>query len=238
MRQKLLTKIETKKPLIFPALLLRNSLPDNELKTRIIKINDSGADGIHLDVGKGKMIDKTIFYDPAYIRKIKEWTDLPIDAHLMVHNPQIMVNFALEGVNMISFHCEAEWVKSAIKRIPKDVYKLIDFVKEKDVLVGMAVQTKTSWKDAEVEMANLIPMLDFYVLMSVPIGKQGQKFVDISDKIIEVKSYDIIVQVDGGINGETSKIVRNAGADIIVTGGFFRDAKDKAEAVRILRGEI
>src|SRR5690606_19757119 len=134
------------------------------------------------------------------------------DVHLMIETPEKYFNdYVFAGADLITFHYEAV----------QDNFDLIKKIKEKNVLVGISIKPDT---DVRV-LDEYLPDLDLILIMSVEPGKGGQKFIPESvDKIKylaekrRIFRYKYLIEVDGGINLETAKTVKEAGCDVIVVG--------------------
>ena len=188
---------------------------DNKEK---IKELENACDSIHFDVMDGRFTEyKTELID-NFIKK-------DIDVHLMVLNVKKYVDRVLKyNPKYITFHYEVD-----------DVLNNINYIKDKNVKVGLAINP-----DTEVEsIYKYLDDIDLVLVMSVFPGMGGQKFIDISDKIEKLcnyrknKSKDFLIEVDGGINNETIKFVREA--DIIVCGSYITDSDNYREKVSILK---
>lgn len=180
------------------------------------------ADMLHLDVMDYHFVPNLTFGAPL-IRCIK--TKLPMDCHLMVENPeQYLQELAEIGVASVTIHFEAD----------KHLHRTLTRIKELGMKACVALNPATS---VEV-IGDVLPILDMVLVMSVNPGFGGQKFIDLAlGKIRQLKQLraDLLVQVDGGINAETAKLCREAGADVLVAGSYIFKAKNKQEAIESLR---
>ncbi|MBN2052745.1 ribulose-phosphate 3-epimerase [Candidatus Woesearchaeota archaeon] len=183
----------------------------------------SNADFIHFDVMDGKFVkDKT--FDSDFVKSVNTGV-IKKDVHLMTKQPEKLADkFIDAGAAMISFHAEAA-------KSPK---KLIEKIKSKGVLAGIAVSPATPIKKIE----KLLDDIDFVLVMTVKPGKPGQKLIEATIKKIKSltkKKPDLIIEVDGGINADTAHEVIEAGADILVAGSYIFNSQDPKIAVDILR---
>ena len=188
-----------------------------------ISLLDKSSDLIHFDIMDG------IFTENASISlsDMKENTKSitkPKDIHLMVYDVKKYID---EVVSMkpfnITFHYEAV----------SDPILIINYLKSLNIKVGMAINPET---DVDV-LKPYLSMIDVVLVMSVHPGKGGQKFIDVSDKILKLKDYqkdyDFLIEVDGGINDVTIRFVSLA--DIVVSGSFITDSLDYDLQIKKLR---
>jgi ribulose-phosphate 3-epimerase len=180
------------------------------------------VDMLHLDIMDYHFVPNLTFGAPL-IRCIK--TKLPMDCHLMVENPeQYLQELAEIGVTSVTIHFEAD----------KHLHRTLTRIREFGMKASVALNPATS---IEV-IRDILPILDMVLVMSVNPGFGGQKFIDLAlGKIRQLKELrpELLVQVDGGINAETAKLCREAGADILVAGSYIFKAVDKQKAVESLR---
>ncbi len=197
-----------KKIQISPSIL---SADFSQLGNEIRKLEQGGADLIHVDVMDGHFVPN-LTIGPPVIKNLRKYTKLPFDVHLMISPVhEYIENYANAGADIITIHPEAtENLKESISLIKK-------FGKK----VGVSLNPKTEIKTLIDEIDNI----DLVLVMSVNPGFGGQKFMpEVLDKIKELKrikdqnQYHYDIEVDGGINFSNSKIVLEAGADILVSG--------------------
>ena len=197
-----------KKIQISPSIL---SADFSQLGNEIKKLEEGGADLIHVDVMDGHFVPN-LTIGPPVIKNLRKYTKLPFDVHLMISPVNDYIeNYANAGADIITIHPEAtENLKESISLIKK-------FGKK----VGVSLNPKTEIKTLINEISNI----DLVLVMSVNPGFGGQKFMpEVLDKIKELKiikdknQYHFDIEVDGGINFSNSKIVLEAGADILVSG--------------------
>ena len=188
-----------------------------------------GADVLHSDVMDGTFVPNMSF-GMKMIKDIRKHTSLLIDAHLMIINPEKYVTeFAKAGADYITVHYEA------CKEKLKDTLNLI---KKCGVKCGFVINPDTP---AE-KIKDVVPLADMILIMSVFPGFGGQKFIpDVVPKIKEVSDMikksgkDIRLEVDGGITLENVRLVKDAGANVIVAGSTVFNAEDKADVIEKLR---
>lgn len=169
---------------------------------------------IHFDVMDGKFVEnKTFAYE--VVKEIGEYCDFFKDVHLMTYNPdEFLKKYKNAGADQITFHYES---------VEKErIIPIINKIKELGMKVGISIKPHTSVEEIE----DYLPLLDLVLVMSVEPGKGGQKFMESSlDKIkilkSKQKSNHYLISVDGGINNETSKLVKEAGVDVAVVGTYL-----------------
>ena len=193
---------------ISPSIL---SADFSKLGSEIKNLEKAKADLIHIDVMDGHFVPN-ITIGPEVINKLRKYTSLPFDVHLMispVHN--FIKNFAEAGADIITIHPEA--TNNLVDSIKK--------IKSYNKKAGVSLNPKTS-VDKVLPVLNLI---DIVLIMSVNPGFGGQKFmketlekVKILRKEIDAKKYKVQIEIDGGINFENSKMAIEAGVDILVSG--------------------
>ncbi len=205
--------------LVAPSVL---SSDFGKLNTEIASI-EPFADLIHLDVMDYHFVPNLTF-GPPVIKFIK--TRLPMDCHLMVENPELYLDdLAAAGVASVTVHVEA----------CRHLHRVVSKIKELGMKAAVAVNPGTSVES----LSAILPLLDMVLVMSVNPGFGGQKFIALAvEKIkwLKQKSPRLLVEVDGGINAETAKICRQAGADILVAGSYIFGATDRKRAIASLRG--
>ena len=188
----------------------------------------SGVDWIHYDVMGGTFVRNISFGEPV-LKSVAKLITLPIDAHLMITDPiRYIDNYAELGVDGITVHYEAA----------ADIKAVIDKIKSRKLRAGLSVKPATSVSD-------IIPYLkglDMVLVMTVEPGFGGQVFLpETLNKVKELRKYidenglDVLIQVDGGINKSTSAMVRESGADVLVSGSYIFNAEDMSAAVSSLR---
>lgn len=195
----------------------------------VAKITENGADLLHLDVMDGSFV-KNISFGPKFIKEVRPYSKVTFDAHLMIVNPWNYVKqFADAGADFITVHYEACGGKL------KDTLLMI---KDLGVKCGAVINPDTPVEKIE----NVIEMCDMLLLMSVYPGFGGQKFIpDVLPKIqqarklIDSTGKDIDLEIDGGINKENVKLVKEAGANVIVAGSTVFNEVDRAKIIRELR---
>lgn len=200
------------------------------LKQEVDSVKAAGADLLHVDVMDGHFVPNLSIGTPV-VSSLRKITDMFLDVHLMVTDPiKYGEVFAKAGADGLTFHIEVTGEKA------KDViagYRKLGIKK-----VGISLNPDIN---AEA-IKSVVPLVDLILVMTVFPGFGGQKFMpECLPKIKTIKSYiqqsnrSIDLQVDGGINQETAKLVTNAGANVLVAGTAIFLAKDRAQAIKDLR---
>ena len=205
------------------SLSILNIEKDNR-EEKIKEFMNAGENWIHFDVMDGKFVEnKTFSYE--VVEEINDYCSFYKDVHLMTYNPEKdLLKYKGSGVDSITFHYES------VKK--EEIISLIYKIKEMGMNVGISIKPATKVQ----EIKEYLHMLDLVLVMSVEPGKGGQKFMDGSLEKIKWlkenrKKSHYMISVDGGINNETCKLVKNAGADIIVVGTYLTKEKITKEKV-------
>ena len=197
-----------KKIQISPSIL---SADFSQLGNEIKKLEEGGADLIHVDVMDGHFVPN-LTIGPPVIKNLREYTKLPFDVHLMISPVHRYIeNYAKAGADIITIHPEAT----------ENLKDSINLIKKLGKKAGVSLNPETEIKN----LIDEIEHIDLVLVMSVNPGFGGQEFMpEVLTKIKELKDikeknqYHFSIEVDGGINFSNSKIILEAGADILVSG--------------------
>jgi len=212
---------------ISPSIL---SADFSKLGSEIKDLEKAKADLIHIDVMDGHFVPN-ITIGPEVIYKLRKYSSLPFDVHLMispVHN--FIKNFAQAGADIITIHPEAT------DNLGDSIKKIKSFNKK----AGVSLNPKTPVNKV-IPVLNLI---DLVLIMSVNPGFGGQKFIDSSlDKVkqlreeIDNRKLKVQIEIDGGVNFENSMAIKNAGANILVSGNtiFKENNGNLKKNIQLLR---
>jgi ribulose-phosphate 3-epimerase len=201
-----------------------------KLADEIAAIEIGGADYVHVDVMDGHFVPN-LTIGPRIVEAIKPHTKLPLDVHLMIEHPDRYIpDFVKAGADIISVHVEA----------CPHLHRTIQLIKSLGVKASVALNPHTPLAMIE----HMFGDLDMVLLMTVNPGFGGQKFI--GSTVPKIRSLrqtldmqelqHVEIEVDGGINPDTSAIVREAGANVLVAGSAVYGAADPAEAIRLIRG--
>ncbi len=205
---------------IFPSLL---SADFGNLQADVHRTEDC-VDGFHFDVMDGQFVPNLTVGAPV-LRCIK--SKRPFDVHLMVEKPDILLkDFSDAGAAAVSVHFET----------CPHLHRTIEMIHELGMAAGVAINPATSFQAAY----EAIRMADFVLIMSVNPGFSGQSFIpEVLGKVRKIRAEfpQKDIQIDGGINDQTIHLVLEAGANWIVSGSYFWNAKDTKAVASILRGD-
>jgi ribulose-phosphate 3-epimerase len=209
--------------LIAPSIL---SADLSRLQEEIASV-EKDADWLQVDVMDGHFVPNLSFGAPL-LKGIQ--TKLPLDIHLMVENPEDRIEeFLALHVHHISFHAEA---------IPDTASRLALFqaIRDGGATAGIAINPETPLE----AVSDVIDKTDLLLIMSVHPGFGGQGFIeDVLSKVRSARSAHpfLMIQMDGGVDEKTAPLCREAGANNLVSGSYIFSSKDRAKAIRTLRGE-
>ncbi|WP_281657970.1 ribulose-phosphate 3-epimerase [Halobacillus sp. Cin3] len=201
------------------------------LAEEIQDVDQGGADYIHVDVMDGHFVPN-ITIGPLIVDAVRPVTNLPLDVHLMIENPDAYIEaFAKAGADIITVHQEAS----------PHLHRTLQLIKSFGVKAGVVINPGTP-----VEMIRpVLREVDVVLLMTVNPGFGGQAFIpDMLDKISQVAqlrseyglSYEI--EVDGGVNEKTARLCTEAGADVLVAGSAVFNQSDRKKAIEGIRDSL
>ena len=195
----------------------------------IFGLEKARTDYIHIDVMDGKFVEKDTYQKmiehASYIKRI---SNIPLDVHLMIEDVKKGIkDFLAVEPNIITFHLEA-------CKDEKEVFEMINLIKENNCKVGISVKPNTKIE----EIYKYLPYIHTCLVMTVEPGKGGQTLlIDMIDKIktlkkyIEENSLEVDIEADGGINLSTYEAVKEAGANILVSGVAILMAKNYKDII-------
>jgi ribulose-phosphate 3-epimerase len=213
-------------PLIAPSILTSSFL---DLRREIEMINRSDADWIHLDIMDGIFVPN-ISFGFEIIKQIKSIADKPLDAHLMIMDPdRYLEEFRHSGVDKLTVHYEASI----------HLHRTIQHIKSLGMNAGVAINPHTPVHVLET----ILPDLHMVLIMTVNPGFGAQSFIDSSfDKIRKLKKLihetgsETLIQVDGGVDMKNIRSLVEAGADVFVVGNTIFSSKDPVKVIHDLKG--
>lgn len=196
------------------------------LERDIKLVEQAGADWLHVDVMDGHFVPNITIGVPV-VKSIRKITNLPLDVHLMIENPEKYIEpFREAGADIITFHYEAA---------PDNVIEIANKIKATGAKAGFSIKPKTGVKEIE----KFINDFDLILVMTVEPGFGGQSFMhDCAQKIAEIKQNapeSLIIQVDGGINNVTGHICTSLGANSLVAGNYIYGHNDINQAIKSLK---
>jgi ribulose-phosphate 3-epimerase len=221
--------VESPKIKLAPSIL---SADFGRLGEQVAEATKAGADYIHIDVMDGHFVPQITIGAPVVVA-IRRWTDLPLDVHLMIKEPEHQVNqFADAGADIITVHIEA----------CPHIHRVVRAIKESGVKAGVALNPGTPIDT----LKEVLSFLDLVLVMTVNPGFGGQTFIeDTLDKVarlrieLDRRSLAAELEVDGGINAEVTPRVVQAGARVLVAGSaVFHSGQTVAEALAKIRASL
>ncbi len=213
---------------VAPSILAIDYNNDEILDKALADIEKAKANLVHLDVMDGKFVKNTSF-DHKLVDKIRDKTNLLLDVHLMVENPDSVIDdYVKAGADIITVHYEA----------CKDVEKTLKKISDQNVLTGLAISPKTpvlKIKDY-LDAGNV----DMVVVMGVKPGACGQSFIPGSaEKIAEIRELNkkVYIEIDGGVTLKNAKLLRKMGVNIIVSGSTIFKSENMKKTIQQLKGK-
>ncbi|MDK2977053.1 MAG: ribulose-phosphate 3-epimerase [Candidatus Marinimicrobia bacterium] len=217
------------KKLLAPSLLSADFL---HLEDQIRLTEEAGADILHLDIMDGHYVPNLTF-GPPLIEKIRQLTDLPLDVHLMITNPEETVDMYIDaGADWISVHPETV----------RHLHRLISHIKNQNVKAGAVLNPATPVSCLQ----DILPVLDYVLLMSVNPGFGGQHFIpDVLKKVdafLRLREQQACPQVnlemDGGINRTNIAEISQAGVEIFVAGSAIYHSENIVETIHFMKKSL
>jgi ribulose-phosphate 3-epimerase len=218
------TKMKTRsKPIFAPSIL---SADFSRLGDEIASVENAGADWLHVDVMDGHFVPN-LTMGPMIVEAIRPLTQLPLDCHLMVAEPEKWIApFSQAGANWITVHAEAT----------PHLNRLLKQIRELGCKAGVSLNPSSPLSLIE----EVLDLVDLVLIMSVNPGFGGQKFIESSvlkvQRLKEVqKNYPFLIEVDGGINASNIHQLREAGTDVFVAGSSVFGSDDRQKALDQLK---
>jgi len=213
---------------IAPSIL---SADFSKLGNEIKDVEKAGADYLHVDVMDGHFVPN-ITIGPLVVEAIKPVTNLPLDVHLMIENPDKYIPaFANAGASIITVHQEAS----------VHLHRTIESIKTLDVRAGIVLNPATP----AILIKEILSKIDMILVMTVNPGFGGQSFIyETLSKIEQIAKWrkelglSFEIEVDGGVNTDTAKLCTDAGADVLVAGSAIFDQPDRSQAIKEIRQSI
>ena len=191
----------------------------------ISQLESAGASMIHCDIMDGHFVPN-ISFGPYIVKRVNEITELPLDVHLMIDNPErFIADFKKAGADYLSVHLENNI----------HLQRIISQIKDSGIKAGVAINPSSPVS----LLHDILPFADFILVMSVNPGFGGQTFIKESlikiaelKSLIKAKQFNCLIEVDGGINLQNIKQISDAGADILVAGASIFNSENKSDTIK------
>lgn len=204
----------------------------SKLGEEVALATESGADMIHIDIMDGKFVPN-ITFGASMVSAIRRWTNLPLDIHMMVTEPEKQIPLFIDaGADIINVHIEA----------CTHLHRIIQMIKSNNIRAGIALNPGT----AITTLSEVIEELDQIVIMSVNPGFPGQNFIPKTlNKVSDLRNQinkdglNTDIEIDGGINKSSIKAAVEAGANVLVAGSAVYNSKASvSECIHELKNSI
>ena len=214
--------------LVAPSLLAADFA---NLASEIEMINDSGADWIHLDIMDGLFVPNLSFGFPV-VEVVRDLSSKPLDVHLMIVDPdRYLERFRDAGASFLTVHFEA----------CHNLHRTVTEIRNLGMKAGVALNPHSP----VILVRDILPYIDMVLLMTVNPGYGGQTFIPGSfNKIGELRSmideggYEVMIEVDGGVDLHNAPMLVHAGVDVLVAGSTVFSSSDPAETISRLREPV
>lgn len=198
------------------------------LERDVRMVSEAGADWIHVDVMDGHFVPN-LTIGPAHVKMLKRVTDVPLDVHLMIDNPEVQVPWYIEaGADSVTVHVET----------CDNAVSMLRSIRDAGAKAGISLNPETD----PTQLAGLLDLVDMVLVMSVHPGFGGQSFIESSPakiaaivEMCKAEGAAPLIEVDGGIGVGTAPLVSAVGADVLVAGSVIFCADDPAVALRGIR---
>ena len=212
---------------ISPSILAIDYNNDEVLDKALADIEKAKANFVHIDVMDGKFV-KNKSFDHRLVDKIRDKTNLLLDVHLMVENPdEVVDDYIKAGADVITVHFEA----------CKDIEKTLKKISDKNIVAGLAISPKTPVLKIKDYLDE--GLVDIVVVMGVKPGACGQTFIPGSaEKVAEIRELNkkVYIEIDGGVTLKNASLLRKMGVNIIVSGSTIFNSKNMKKTIKQLKG--
>lgn len=212
---------------VSPSILAIDYNNDEVLDKALADIEKAKANYVHVDVMDGKFVKNKTF-DHKFVDKLKDKTNLMLDVHLMVENPDAVIDdYANAGADILTVHYEA----------CKDVRATLKKISDKNIVTGLAISPKTPVLKIKDYLDE--GLVDIVVVMGVKPGACGQAFIPGSaEKVAEIRELNkkVYIEIDGGVTLKNASLLRKMGVNIIVSGSTIFNSKNMKKVIKNLKG--
>jgi ribulose-phosphate 3-epimerase len=214
--------------LVAPSLLAADF---SNLGSEVEMINESMADWLHLDIMDGTFVPNISFGFPV-VEAVKEISTKPLDVHLMITDPdRYLKRFHDSGASTLTVHYEA----------CTHLHRTVHEIRSLGMKAGVALNPHTP----VMLLKDILPFIDMVLIMTVNPGFGGQSFIPASLNkvgelrgIIDEEGYDVLIEVDGGIDTQNAPLLVHTGVDVLVAGNTVFSAEDPFDVIRRLKALI